>query len=475
MKNIVKLFGIVALAAVIGFSMTACDDGGGGDGGDPGSKGVQAPANLRGKWTGVSNFYIEFNGDKFNYHTVAGLIYIIVQAEENGKIVAQKTDAFGKPINEYALICDSYTIEGNKLRLIANSDDANAGAGTLEDPKNYPAADIRYTVSNSREWTKVVESGSDITYTAAADNTTNTTKINFTFNKAVTGLTAGEISITNGTGNVTKGSISGSGTSWSIGVTVNTAGNVTVKINKAGIESENKTVQVYKGSSSGIPEELFDVTWVRTSDSATIKFSKAGSSGASYETKNGSGQSTGGGLLNSINGSSFTTGGSSGTTYTYSISGSTLTITGTGALAGTYTKQSGGVSSATVSISVDVYNNTSESSTYKYVDIILTLSDGAWTSTGWDNTSVINAVKQWVTVSPNYWSLEIARADTLEIGTEKELIVSYFETGTGSGNVTATLNTAKLSEMKGYTNVTESLTAGTTTDSDSDWTTSAYW
>ena len=85
-----------------------------------------------------------------------------------------------------------------------------------------------------------------ITYTVAADNATGTAAINFTFSASVSGLTAGNITVTNGTGSVTKGALSGNGTSWSLAVTVVTAGNVTVSIDKAGIESGNKTVTVSK-------------------------------------------------------------------------------------------------------------------------------------------------------------------------------------------------------------------------------------
>ena len=86
----------------------------------------------------------------------------------------------------------------------------------------------------------------DITYTAAADSTANTTAINFTFSGSVSGLTAADITVADDTGSVTKGALTGSGTSWSLAVTVATAGNVTVSINKSGIEAAAKTVAVYK-------------------------------------------------------------------------------------------------------------------------------------------------------------------------------------------------------------------------------------
>jgi len=60
MKNIVKLFGIIALVAIIGFSMAACggDDDGGGGGGDK-------KADLKGVWVkdgGTNNETIDYEG-----------------------------------------------------------------------------------------------------------------------------------------------------------------------------------------------------------------------------------------------------------------------------------------------------------------------------------------------------------------------------------------------------------------------------
>jgi hypothetical protein len=90
----------------------------------------------------------------------------------------------------------------------------------------------------------------DITYIAVqaggVDGTADTTAINFTFSGSVSDLTANDITVTNGTGSVTKGALSGSGTSWSLAVTVVTAGNVTVSINKSVIETGTRHVTVYK-------------------------------------------------------------------------------------------------------------------------------------------------------------------------------------------------------------------------------------
>jgi len=44
MKNMQRLFGIIALVAVIGFYFIACDNGtGGDDGGDPADTGTSVP------------------------------------------------------------------------------------------------------------------------------------------------------------------------------------------------------------------------------------------------------------------------------------------------------------------------------------------------------------------------------------------------------------------------------------------------
>jgi len=76
-----------------------------------------------------------------------------------------------------------------------------------------------------------------------------TTGIEFTFSQSVDslGLTAGDFTVTNGTGQAVKGAVlTGSGTTRTLSIaSVALAGNVTVSINKAGIEAGAKTVAVY--------------------------------------------------------------------------------------------------------------------------------------------------------------------------------------------------------------------------------------
>ncbi|GHU42845.1 hypothetical protein FACS1894190_12650 [Spirochaetia bacterium] len=87
-----------------------------------------------------------------------------------------------------------------------------------------------------------------ITYTAAANGspTATSTKIDFTFSASVTGLLAEHITVGGLTGAATKGALTGGGTSWSLAVTVATAGTVTATVNSSGIDSGAKTVTLYK-------------------------------------------------------------------------------------------------------------------------------------------------------------------------------------------------------------------------------------
>jgi uncharacterized repeat protein (TIGR02543 family) len=104
-----------------------------------------------------------------------------------------------------------------------------------------------------------------ITYTVTAngDASAGTTALTFNFSGTVTGLLANNITLTGGTGSVTKGSITGGGTSWTLGVTVNTTGDIKVSIDKDGIEDEQKDVTVYK------PPITYTVTANGTAETGT--------------------------------------------------------------------------------------------------------------------------------------------------------------------------------------------------------------
>jgi hypothetical protein len=93
-----------------------------------------------------------------------------------------------------------------------------------------------------------------ISYTATADGGSRraSSTINFTFGSAIKDLTAEDIALVGDTGSVVAGALSGSGQNWSLGIVVETPGNIRVGIAKGGIEAGEKTVAVYKPITYGI-------------------------------------------------------------------------------------------------------------------------------------------------------------------------------------------------------------------------------
>jgi hypothetical protein len=92
----------------------------------------------------------------------------------------------------------------------------------------------------------------DITFTAVqvggVSQTTDTASIAFTFSEDVHGLSAANITLTDGTGKATKGVLTGSGKSYSLTVTAVEEGNITVKIANIGgyaFPTTAATVAVY--------------------------------------------------------------------------------------------------------------------------------------------------------------------------------------------------------------------------------------
>jgi len=111
----------------------------------------------------------------------------------------------------------------------------------------------------------------DITYTVEANGTLaeeTTTQLTFTFNKAVSVLKAGDINIFDSTGAARKGILAGGGTSWTLDITVIVPGKVKVKINRTGIEDNEKTVMIHK---EGVFPEDEDITYTVTADGTLAK------------------------------------------------------------------------------------------------------------------------------------------------------------------------------------------------------------
>ena len=85
----------------------------------------------------------------------------------------------------------------------------------------------------------------NINYTVTSDKNTHTDNIVFSFDGDVKELKAKDIHITNKSGSVKKGKLSGSGAYWSLEVTASTPGKIEVKIVKPGIEGKKKKMNVY--------------------------------------------------------------------------------------------------------------------------------------------------------------------------------------------------------------------------------------
>jgi uncharacterized repeat protein (TIGR02543 family) len=88
-----------------------------------------------------------------------------------------------------------------------------------------------------------------VTYTAQADGgaSASSTKIDFTFSAAVSGLIANDITIGGTPGAANKGTLTQTNdTHWSLAITTTTAGAATVSIARNGIESGTKSITLYK-------------------------------------------------------------------------------------------------------------------------------------------------------------------------------------------------------------------------------------
>jgi hypothetical protein len=161
----------------------------------------------------------------------------------------------------------------------------------------------------------------------------------------VTGLTSGDITVADATGAATTGSLTGSGTAWSIALTdVATQGNVSVSIAKSGIESGVKTVAVYKAGGGG-----------DGGSSGSLQISGIPGSGtrAVYVFNSGTDISTYAGVVAAITALSYQAVGASGTeTNTFALygwNGSTQgeTFTRTGSFPVLLLKTDGSITDAT--------------------------------------------------------------------------------------------------------------------------------
>jgi formylglycine-generating enzyme required for sulfatase activity len=153
-----------------------------------------------------------------------------------------------------------FTVDGGTFTSADVSGDTATVAVSFDANTTTTAKTITVAVNASSAKSKgrasvAITQSAAVSYTAVAngtDGTTTSTSIALIFSAAVTGLTAGDITVADGTGAAAKGLLFGSGTAWSIALaSVTTQGDVSVSIAKSGIESATKTVAVYKAANAG--------------------------------------------------------------------------------------------------------------------------------------------------------------------------------------------------------------------------------
>ncbi|HOG00886.1 MAG TPA: Ig domain-containing protein, partial [Clostridia bacterium] len=157
------------------------------------------------------------------------------------------TDGFGSAIK--GALTGSGTAWSIALSSVATE-------GTISVAVSAPAG---YTITGSPRTATVYKAASAptaIAFTSAttdgAAGTVTSTRIDLAFSPAIAGLTANDITITDGTGSAIKGALAGSGTAWSIALTsVATEGTISVAVSApAGytITGSPQTATVYKAA-----------------------------------------------------------------------------------------------------------------------------------------------------------------------------------------------------------------------------------
>ncbi|MCL2411516.1 MAG: SUMF1/EgtB/PvdO family nonheme iron enzyme [Treponema sp.] len=229
MKQFVKYLKFIAFVVIIALTFTACDDllSQYDDNGSTG--GGSIPAGLVGRWhlgsAANAPFLYEFRADGT----------IILPAGYSGRrISASGTTLTITLEGGLVLGTASFGVVGNQLTIIH----AEEGTGLVDG----------------------VHFRRDITYNVTPNYAPFTTAINFVFNHPIVGFRANHITIDgeNSSGVITRGVLTGEGTTWSLVIEVVEAGNISLRINKPGITSDPRTVNV--GNT---------VTWTATPNSFT--------------------------------------------------------------------------------------------------------------------------------------------------------------------------------------------------------------
>ena len=238
-----KLIGIIALAAIVGFTLTGCPtDDEGGDGG----KGTRTDIAYTIEQVGGAN-----KTDSDNGADSTGIQFNFTEAIDSLGLTAGDITVGGK-----AAIAADAVLDGSGKVWTLDIDVNGAGTATVSINKEGIDAQQRsVTVYKEGEIAPITY---ELTTTGSGPVTTG---IVFTFSEPVSGLEAGDITITDDTGAVTTGTLTGSGKTWTLGITVFTAGNVKVSINKSGIDDGEQSVAVSKA-----PDITYELEQINGSD-----------------------------------------------------------------------------------------------------------------------------------------------------------------------------------------------------------------
>jgi len=251
MKNTIKLFGIIALTALIGFTMVACpepDDGGGNN---------TTPTSTDITWE------LGQEGGEFDESGVATATTTAIKI------------TFSAAVD---LTNDDITIGGvasrseNELKGLENNTVWTVPV-TVSHTDNATVTIDKTGVKKETKNVLVYKEGEApaITWEADVDGTSGSvtsTTITFTFSADVEELDAEDIELTNGTGSATATELTADESDskiWKLGIEVTSPGTITVTINKAGITEAPQEVTVHKEGE--LPPVL--ITWSAVADGNT--------------------------------------------------------------------------------------------------------------------------------------------------------------------------------------------------------------
>jgi len=234
MKKVLKLIGIIAFIAVIGFSFVACDNVDDGTKEEEKKEGDTPISSFAGTWNASGNRSIVFSGSTFNYR-VNGTTQYSGTFSVSGSTITFNATGLGTAGGNFTLLATTLVLSNHTWDSSVN------GTYTKD------SGDIPVTLNS---------------VTPNGNSTQTTTQLTLNFSQAITGLSATDITLT-GVSNVNKGTLSNSGATYTLPISgFTTGGQLSVSVTKTGYEisgsPKTATIYYYSGSSGSNP---FIGTW----------------------------------------------------------------------------------------------------------------------------------------------------------------------------------------------------------------------